>query len=39
MPVLEAYDMPVDMPVREVWKWSMSKVSVRFCQAAAEKTL
>jgi hypothetical protein len=30
--------MPVDIPVREVRKWPISAVSVKFCQAAAEKT-
>jgi hypothetical protein len=34
-PVIEAYDMPVDIPVREVRKWPISVVSVKFHQAAA----
>jgi hypothetical protein len=35
IPVIEAYDMPVDIPVREVQKWPISAVSVKFHQAAA----
>jgi len=30
--------MPVDIPVREVWKWPISAVSVKFHQVAAKKT-
>jgi hypothetical protein len=35
-PVIEAYNIPVDIPVCKVsQKWPISGVSVKFCQVAA----